>query len=120
MPLRPGDILTLGGVNFTLLPVSLREREDNIKKRRLKSRPVSPWPSLIALTIFQLLAIVQFKVAFGEGCPASIPTAILGVCAVMWIYFILLRSFRRVAFEMETIAFFLSTLSIAGKTAQPP
>lgn len=113
MPLRPGDILTLGGVNFTLLPVSLREREDNIKKRRLKSRPVSPWPSLIALTIFQLLAIVQFKVSFGKDCPASIPTAILGVCAVMWIYFILLRSFRRVAFEMETIAFFLSTLSIA-------
>lgn len=112
-PLRPGDVLTLGGVNFTLLPVSLREKEENMKKRRRKSQPVSPWPSLIALTVFQLLAIAQFKAAFGEECPSSIPTALLGLCAVMWIYFILLRSFRRVAFEMETIAFFLSTLSLA-------
>ncbi|MCB6993014.1 FtsW/RodA/SpoVE family cell cycle protein [bacterium 210820-DFI.6.37] len=114
MPLKPGDILTLGGANFTLIPVSLQEKQENIKKRKRKSRPVSPWTSLIALTVFQLLTIVQFKVSYGEDCPASIPTAILGLCAVMWIYFILLRSFRRVAFEMETIAFFLSTLSIAA------
>lgn len=113
LPLRPGDVLTLGGANFTLIPVSLQEKQENIQKRKRKSRPVSPWTSLIALTIFQLLTIVQFKVAYGEECPAAIPTAILGLSAVMWIYFILLRSFRRVAFEMETIAFFLSTLSLA-------
>ena len=82
-------------------------------KRKRKSKPVSPWTSLIALTIFQLLTIIQFKVAYGEDCPASIPTAFLGLCAVMWVYFLLLRSFKRVAFEMETIAFFLSTLSLA-------
>lgn len=114
MPLRPGDVLTLGGANFTLIPVSLQEKQENIKKRKRKSRPVSPWTSLIALTIFQFLTIIQFKVAYGEDCPSSIPAALLGLCAVMWIYFILLRSFRRVAFEMETIAFFLSTLSIAA------
>lgn len=113
MPLRPGDILTLGGVNFKLLPVSLREKEENIKKRRRKSQPVSPWPSLIALTVFQFLTIFQFKIAFGNECPASIPTGILGLCIIMWVYFILLRFFRRIAFEMETIAFFLSTLSLA-------
>lgn len=113
LPLRPGDVLTLGGANFTLIPVSLQEKQENIQKRKRKSRPVSPWTSLIALTIFQLLTIVQFKVSYGEECPTTIPTAILGLSAVMWIYFILLRSFRRVAFEMETIAFFLSTLSLA-------
>lgn len=113
MPLRPGDVLTLGGANFTLLPVSLQEKQENIQNRKRRSRPVSPWTSLIALTVFQILTIIQFKVAYGEDCPAAIPTAFLGLCAVMWIYFILLRSFRRVAFEMETIAFFLSTLSLA-------
>ncbi len=113
MPLKPGDVLTLGGANFTLIPVSLREKEENIQKRKQKSRPVSPWTSLIALTIFQLLTIIQFKVALGENCPPSVPTSIVGLCAVMWIYFLVLRSFQRVAFEMETIAFFLSTLSLA-------
>lgn len=113
MLLKPGDILTLGGANFTLIPVSIQEKQENIQKRKRKSKPVSPWTSLIALTIFQLLTIIQFKVAYGEDCPASIPTAFLGLSAVMWVYFLLLRSFKRVAFEMETIAFFLSTLSLA-------
>ena len=31
----------------------------------------------------------------------------------MWLYFLVLRAMRRVGFEMETIAFFLSTLSLA-------
>ncbi len=113
MPIKPGDVLTLGGANFTLIPVSLREKNENIEKRKQKSRPVSPWTSLIALTIFQLMTIIQFKVALGEDCPASVPVSIVGLCAVMWVYFLVLRSFQRVAFEMETIAFFLSTLSLA-------
>ncbi|MEG0829325.1 MAG: FtsW/RodA/SpoVE family cell cycle protein [Anaerovoracaceae bacterium] len=117
--LRGGDVLSLGGLDFTLLYVSLAERRDNIDRRKRKSRPISPWSSLVALTLFQLLTIIQFKVAFGAECPASIPMGIIGLCAVMWIYVIVLRSFNRVGFEMETIAFFLSTLSLSvtGSTA---
>lgn len=111
--LRPGDTLTLGGADFSLIPVSMEERQQNIEKRKRRSRPVSPWTSLIALTVFQILTIFQFKVSFGDECPASVPLSMIGLCAVMWIYFIALRSMRRVGFEMETIAFFLSTLSLA-------
>lgn len=114
MILQPGDVLTLGGANFSLLPVSLQEKQQNIQKRKRKSRPVSPWTSLIALTVFQVLTVIQFKVAYGADCPAAIPTSIFGLCAVMWIYFLIMRSFKRIAFEMETIAFFLSTLSLAA------
>ena len=114
MPLRPGDVLTLGGANFSLIPVSLQEKQQNIQKRKRKSRPVSPWTSLIALTVFQVLTVVQFKVAYGDDCPPSIPTSIFGLCAIMWVYFLFMRSLRRIAFEMETIAFFLSTLSLAA------
>lgn len=113
MRLRPGDILTLGNANFTLLPVSLQEKQENIQKRKRKSRPVSPWTSLIALTVFQALLILQFFAAYGSECPKEIPIAIIGLCAIQWIYFIIVRCCKRVAFEMETIAFFLSTLSLA-------
>jgi hypothetical protein len=113
MPLRPGDTLTLGNADFTLLPVSLQEKQENIQKRKRRSRPVSPWTSLIALTVFQALAIIQFGIAYGTECPASIPIAFLGLMAVEWAYFIIVRACKRVSFEMETIAFFLSTLSIA-------
>ncbi len=111
--LLAGDVLTIGGSDFTLYPVSLQERMNNIEKRKRKTHPVSPWPSLAALTIFQLLTVIQFKVSFGEEFPPSLPFAFGIVCAVMWGYVIFMKMFRRVGFEMEIIAFFLSTLSLA-------
>ena len=118
--LQAGDVLTIGGSDFTLYPVSLQERIANIEKRKRKTRTVSPWSSLIALTLFQLLAVMQFKVSMGEDLPASLPLAFGLVCALMWAYVIIMRMFKRVGFEMEMIAFFLSTLSLSvTATAMP-
>ena len=72
MPLRPGDVLTLGGSNFSLIPVSLQEKQQNIQKRKRKSRPVSPWTSLIALTVFQVLMVISTVLsAIGALIPLS-------------------------------------------------
>ncbi|HIU25350.1 MAG TPA: FtsW/RodA/SpoVE family cell cycle protein [Candidatus Copromorpha excrementigallinarum] len=111
--LKAGDILTIGGSDFTLYPVSLQERVNNIEKRKRKTHPASPWPSLAALTLFQLLTVMQFRVSMGEDFPSSLPFAFGLLCALMWGYVIFMKIFRRVGFEMEIIAFFLSTLSLA-------
>ena len=111
--LKAGDVLTIGGSDFTLYPVSLQERMSNIEKRKRKTRPVSPWPSLVALTIFQFLTVIQFKVSLGEDFPTSLPLAFALLCGLMWFYVIFMRTLKRVGFEMEIIAFFLSTLSLA-------
>ncbi|SBV99657.1 FHA domain protein [uncultured Eubacteriales bacterium] len=114
-----GDVLGLGGVETVLLSVSAEEKEDR-RKRRRASRPVSPWLGLIFLTIFQLATAVQLVIAAGEGATAAIPTTFLCLIAVMWAYFLFMRSIRRVGFEMETIAFFLSTLSLAVTASSAP
>lgn len=118
--LNGGDVLTIGGADFTLYPISLQERMQNIEKRKKKTRSVSPWPSLIALTIFQLLAILQFKFSLEERFTSSITMAFLLLCALMWAYVIVMRLFKRVGFETEIIAFFLSTLSLAVTTSAYP
>ena len=118
--LKAGDILTIGGSDFTLYPVSLQERMSNIENRKRKTRPVSPWPSLVALTLFQFFTVLQFKVSLGEEFPTSLPIAFGLLCGLMWFYVILMRVFRRVGFEMEIIAFFLSTLSLAVTTSAYP
>ena len=118
--LRGGDVLTIGGSDFTLYPVSLQERMANIEKRKRKTHPVSPWPSLIALTLFQLLAVIQFKVAMGDEFPANLPVAFALLCALMWFYVIFMRAMKRVGFEMEIIAFFLSTLSLSVTASAYP
>ncbi|MEE0776116.1 MAG: FtsW/RodA/SpoVE family cell cycle protein [Bacillota bacterium] len=119
-PVQIGDTLTLGGVDFMLLPVTVKEKRINVKRRFRLGRPVSPWSSLIALTVFQVMTALQLIIALGEECPISVPLSILGLAAVEWFYFLALRAFRRVGFEMETIAFFLSTLSLAVTASSNP
>ena len=117
--LRYGDVLSLGGVETVLLPVPPEEKERRRKARRA-ARPVSPWIGLIFLTIFQALTAVQLVIGLGERATAAVPTTFLCLMGVMWAYFMFLRSVRRVGFEMETIAFFLSTLCLAVTASSAP
>ena len=118
--LKAGDVLTIAGSDFTIYPVSLEERMSNIEKRKKKTHPVSPWPSLVALTLFQVLMVIQFKISLGDEFPAQLPLAVGLLCALMWAYVIVMRMFKRVGFEMEMIAFYLSTLSLAVTTSAYP
>jgi len=111
--LKGGDQLTIGGEDFELYPVSLKERLANVERRKRRSRPVSPWPSLVMLTIFQFLTVTQFHISLEKDFSGQIIAAFGLLCALMWAYVIVMRLFHRNGFEMEIIAFFLSTLSLA-------
>ncbi len=63
---------------------------------------------------------VQFKVALGEDFPPQLPFAVGLLCILMWTYVIIMRFFKRVGFEMEIIAFYLSTLSLAVTASAYP
>lgn len=118
-PVKLGDTISLGGVPLVFLPQTVAEREELEEKRRAE-RPAAMWPSFLWLTVFQALACLQLIAAAGEGASAAIPLAFLGLTAVMWLYFAVLRVNRCVGFEMETIAFFLSTLSLAVTASSAP
>ncbi|SCJ17484.1 Cell division protein FtsW [uncultured Flavonifractor sp.] len=118
-PVEYGDVLSLGGVETVLLAVSQEELEARRKARKAQ-RPVSPWLGLVLLTVFQVLTAVQLIVAEGEGASVAIPTTYLCLTAVMWAYFMFMRATGRVGFEMETIAFFLCTLSLAVTASKNP
>ena len=111
-PVQYGDVIGLGGVETVLLPLSPEEKAQR-RQRRRAYRPVSPWLGLILLTVFQVLTAVQLTISEGANATAVIPLTFLLLTGVMWLYFLVLRACRQVGFEMETIAFFLSTLSLA-------
>lgn len=99
-PIKIGDTLSLGGVKLLLLPVTAQEKRENVRTRIREGRPVSPWTSLIALTIFQGLAALQLVIALGADCPITVPLCFLALAGVMWVYFVALRATHRVGFEM--------------------
>lgn len=114
-----GDTITLGGVPLVFLPQTVAEREET-EQRRLAERPAAMWPSFLWLTVFQVLTCIQLVIAAGTEVSIWVPLSFFGLTAVMWLYAVILRCTRCVGFEMETIAFFLSTLSLAVTASSAP
>ena len=118
-PVKLGDTITLGGVPLIFLPQTVAEREELDEKRRAE-RPAAIWPSFLWLTLFQVLACLQLIAARGAAASIQVPLSFLGLTVAMWLYFVVLRCTRCVGFELETIAFFLSTLSLAVTASSAP
>ena len=115
-----GDVIRMGATEMTLLPISLEEKNNNIAMRRSDTKIVSSGPALAALTLFQILTIFQLWIALGSDYLMHIVTGIGGLMVLMWIYVALMRALGNTAFEMETIAFFLTTLSLAIVSSSSP
>ncbi len=118
--LEYGDVIRAGYTEFTLLPISLEEKSNNLAMRKSDTKVMSAGPGLAALTLFQILTIFQLWFAVGTEYLGEILLAFGGLCACMWIYMAALRAFGRNAVEMETIAFFLSTLNLAVVATSAP
>lgn len=118
--LNYGDVLQAGMTEMTLLPISLEEKNNNIAMRRSDTQFMSAGPSLAALTLFQVLTAFQLGISLGVDYVDEIIMSIGGLCAVMWVYVGIMRLLKNTAFEIETIAFFLTTLSLAITGSSAP
>lgn len=114
------DIISFAGVPTVMIPISAEEKREQIAERRVEGRPKGMWGALILLTLFQALTAMQLIVSGGSETSVMVPLTFGIFTLVCWCYFILLRMFRRIGFEMETIAFFLCTLSLAVTGAVVP
>lgn len=115
-----GDVLRMGMTEFSLLPISLEEQNNNTAMRRSDTKMMSIGPTMAALTLFQLLTMLQLWVVLGTDHLQSLFVCIGGLMLVMWGYVALVRASGREGFEMETIAFFLSTLNLAVVASADP
>ena len=118
--LKPGDEVTLGRMLCTLFPISLEEHRNNMELRRMDTMMLSIWPSLFALTLFQLMTWLQLQIALGDNFLPSITMAFAGLCGLQWAYVLFFQALKIKGFEMECIAFFLCTLSLAITASKYP
>lgn len=119
-PVKIGDTISLGGADCVLVPASLEEQRYNQEARTRMTKKFTPWRSLVALTILQVLLVIQFMIAEGNQLPTSVPIAFGIFTALMWTYSIVIRTMGTTSFEIESIAFFLSTLGLAVTATSAP
>ncbi len=80
---------------------------------------VRPWLTLLLLTLFQMLACAQLCVHLPENGGQILP-GFLALIAIQWGLFALLRLARRRSFDVETVAFFLTTMGLCVVSTSAP
>ena len=106
-----GDTISLGGLEMVLEPVSREEARLQAKSRTKAGKGNSPGLTLLLLTVFQLLEIMQFVFNRPED-RMQIVTAFGILLGVQWVMFIGQKLMKRSGFEVETIAFFLISIGM--------
>ena len=108
----------MGGINFTLIPLTKEQERIQAGTRTRAGHAVHQVPTLLLLTLFQLLTALQLILG---GCdPALELTAFGGLIGLEWALYLGLRVFRRTGFEAETLAFFLCTMGLAVVSSSAP
>ena len=118
--IEPGDDLVIGGIPCMLASISLEESKNNEELRLMDKEPLSPWPAMIGITVFQLLTIVQLILGMGSKMTVSALASIFLLGVIMWIYILSAKAMGRKGFEIELIAFFMCTISLAVTASADP
>ena len=119
LPIAAGDILAFGDTELTFEPLTDEEMQVLQRQRKEASKPTPPWHSLLLLTLFQLLTAIQLLLV--RNAYASTILLCFGVVSgLMWCYTLMWRVIGRKGFELETLAFFSCTMSLAVTASSAP
>ncbi|MFR8819479.1 MAG: FtsW/RodA/SpoVE family cell cycle protein, partial [Evtepia gabavorous] len=120
VPVKTGDVIDLGGIGLSFYAISEKEEREQAMRWGVAERPLSPGRTLGYLTVFQIMMAVQCLPDRESPEIAMIGVAFGILMAAMWGTYLLYRTLKRTAFEAETIAFFLCTISFAVTAAYSP
>ena len=115
-----GDVLFFSGVGAVFHPLDNAELLANGDSRSVPGQAVSQSISLLLLTVFQALLALQFTVSAARERLLPIVLAFFALMLLEWCFYFLMRAVDRSGFEIETLAFFLSTLGISVTATSAP
>lgn len=115
-----GDVISIGGVDMELQPITKRQEQ---LQSQLRTGGSSGWSGLLGLLILTLLQAVMLIGFLLNGPEEEFKAYVLGFGAVavcQWVLFFFYLAIRRRFFEVETLAFFLCTLGAAAIATVKP
>lgn len=115
-----GDVISIGGVDMELQPITKRQEQ---LQSQLRTGGSSGWSGLLGLLILTLLQAVMLTGFLLNGPEEEFGAYFLGFGAVavcQWGLFFFYLAIRRRSFEVETLAFFLCTLGAAAIATVKP
>ena len=118
--LQNEDVISIGGVEMTLQPISKKQEQRLAQLRTKASGFLTSLSNVLLLMVFQILCTVAFLLG---GKAETAQTVLLGFGGIMlcqWALLLFYVCIRRTSFEVETIAFFLTTMGMAAIATVAP
>lgn len=112
VPLQPRDIISFGGVDTCFLPSTTEEERQQAQRRARPGKVFSPGMTLLLLSLFQGMLCYQLYQYVDEEFHNTVLTSFGALFLMMWGVYLIYRVFRRTGFEIETLAFFLTSLCL--------
>ena len=109
----PEDIISIGGIEMTLHPISKRQEQRLAQLRTKASSVTSSLLNVLLLSFFQILTVLLFLMGSLPEQGTSIAIGFGGIMVCQWLLLLFYVCIRRASFEVETIAFFLCTMGMA-------
>lgn len=116
LALHDGDTVTFGKADMTFRIVASEEEAEVLRQRRIV-RPLPPWTSLLLLTILQGMLCLQLCIEKNAQATYTIVMVFLGYTLLMWVYFTMMRLWHITGFELEIIAFYLTSICLSVTTS---
>ena len=117
---RYGDRISLGGVEFKLVPISKSEiKEQNMERTKPVDQSL-PSVTLLLLTLFQFFTGLCLWMVCKPAFASQVYTGFMLLMLIEWGLFFVIRITGRSGFELETLAFFLSTLGLSVIASDAP
>lgn len=117
---RDGDVLNLAGNSVRFRDISEKQR-DAIEARRTQSwKRVHPAVTLFFLTVFQAILLLEHLCTAESEYAAGILLGFVLLVLLEWFCYFAMRSIRRTGFEVETLAFFLSSIGLSVIASSVP
>lgn len=112
--LEPGDVISMGGINMTLQPISKRQEKRLAQLRTTGSSFFDSFFNVVILSIIQVLCVLGFLVNSSAETFRPVLLGFGGILICQWSLLLFNVCIQRTAFEIETVAFFLTSMGMAA------
>ena len=112
--LEPNDVITMGGIQMALQPISKRQETRLAQLRTKGSSFFDSFLNVVLLSMIQILCAMGFLLNISSEYYQFVLLGFSGILICQWALLLFNVCIHRTAFEIETIAFFLTTMGMAA------
>ena len=120
MNLDNGDVINLAGTTLRFQDITTEKRRKLEEQRTAAGKTVSPFGTLLELTVFQVFLLLQHALSAESEYLPRIALAFASLVALEWVCYLFMRLLGRSGFEVETLAFYLTTLGMSVAASSTP